>query len=176
MPSRASTMAPAPTITTTMAAISGGRVRRRSHERKRIAAANKHATASAPSEASSLLLTRMRNVQGADQAAPCYGIRGSGGHRAGLGANPGLGPHIDLVELQLGQLVGLEKFADIRADDREDEAERDRDYADVLQRERRVRHGRKRPARPGCDQPDGDDGASYQRGHGAPGVEPLPVH
>src|SRR6266404_8896649 len=158
-------MAPAPSARTTIAAISGGRLLRRRQERKRIPAANRQATASAPSDESSPVLIGTEGAQGAPSRSQV-----SGGHRRGLGANPGLGAYIDLVELHLGQAIGLDELAHVRADDREDESDGDRNDADVLQREGRVRHGWKRPAGAGRDQPDGDDCPAYQRGNSAPRV------
>src|SRR5216683_4540351 len=156
-------MAPAPRTMTTTAAISGGQVRRCHQDRNRIPAANRQATTSAPSDESSPVLIAMEGTQGAPSRNHI-----SGGHRRRLGANPRLGTYVDLVELQLRQAISLGELAHIRPDDREDEADWDRDDADVLQGERWVLHGRKRPAGAGRDQPDGDDCPAYQRGNSAP--------
>ena len=78
------------------------------------------------------------------------------------------------MELLLGKPVRFHQLAEVGADDRQHEPDRDADDADVLQRERRIRVHGHGPARPDRHQPDGDQAASDQRRHGAPGVEPLP--
>src|SRR5258706_14946374 len=164
-----STVGSPPERMTPTAASSVGNVRRGNQARTRIPAANRQATTSAPSDESSPVLIAVEGTHGAPSPNHI-----SGGHRRRLGANPRLGPYIDLVELQLGQAISLGELAHVRPDDREDEADWDCDDADVLQRERWVRHGRKRPAGAGRDQPDGDDGPAYQPGNSAPRVESLP--
>src|SRR5258708_318161 len=131
-PSRATVTAPAPMVRTMIAAIRGCGVPRRRHDRNRIAAASRHATPRAASPTSSLLLIQMNGVwRGRPRPPPERTARDSGGHRVGLGSEPCLGPDVDLVELNLGQPVGLDQVADVRAQDCQEEPQRNTDDADI---------------------------------------------
>src|SRR5437868_13559262 len=98
--------------------------------------------------------------------------RSYGRHR--FRAEAGLSADVDLVELLLGQAVRLGEVSDVRADDRQQESDRDADDADVLQRERGVCVDRDGPSWADGYKPDRDQRPADQGCHGTPRVEPLP--
>src|SRR2546421_7814552 len=153
------------------AATSGGRALRLLQARSIAAAASRQARSSAASPRYSLFTSAGRR-RGAGRGSPSESESSGGCDR--LGAEPRLGPHVDLVELLLGKPAGPDQLTEIGADDRKREPDRDADDADVLQREGRMRVHRHGPARADGDQPDGDGGATDQRGHRPPRVEPFP--
>src|SRR6266566_1952082 len=156
---------------TKMAATSGGRARRRNQERNIIAAASRQAASSATKPTRSRWLISSRLGSGT-RRSPQVNWTSSGRDR--LRAETGLGAHVDLVKLLLGQAVGLDELAEVGAEERQRESDGNADDADVLQRERGMRVDRHGPARADGDEPDGDERAAYQRRDRPPRVEPLP--
>src|SRR5438034_2297431 len=170
-PATTSTLATAARATTKMAAMSGGRVRRRDHERSIIAAASRHAPSSATRPTRSCWLTCWRWGSGA-----CRSRRAGrdSPDRNRFGAQACLGAHVDLVELLVGEAVGSHQLAQVGAGDRQQEPYRNADDADVLQRKGGVRVDGDRPARADGDEPDRDQGSPDEGRDRAPRVEPFP--
>ena len=124
-----STLATMASATTKTAATTGGRVRRRRHARSIIAAAKRQAASSAIKPTTSRLTSATGWGSGARRSprndlVSCHGDR--------LRPQSSLCADVDLVELLLGEAVRSHELAEIGADDRKQESNRDADDADVL--------------------------------------------
>src|SRR4051794_14303819 len=106
-----------------MAATRGGRVRRRNHARSIIAAASRHARSRTIKPTTSRWLMG-RGWWGSGARRSPRSLLGSR-HGYRLRPQAGLGADVDLMELLLGKPVCFHQLADVGADDRQQEPDRD---------------------------------------------------